>query len=508
MARTFSRILCSCALILGCGTAASSSATGGADASVDSGPIGVTATGIAAPTAFACTSASKNAAGFSWQKSPTAGVDGYVVERAALGGDFVAQTPVSSSIFVFADLTVAQAATYRYRVRARVGTALGDTSNEVTVGAPAPGFHTVASAPTGAEATFGTAVDLVLEGNGDPAVIYHNGTSLQFVGWDRRSSAWKSPSKITSGLALGGAGTVAAALGFDSGGVNGTFAVVWAAADGQELDWALSTDAGQTWTQDTIAVSPAGTSYSQPALTIGNGKASIAWLQDGARLFYATGTLSTAPKGWTAKLEAPAAASADKLLPFAPSIALDASLTPAVGYFSHGTNGGVIATFWRPGAANATRIVDSLGFADSAASISLAFSGVKPRAAVTLHDSATTVQPVVFVTSTDGNSWGTALPLPVDGTGGGGLFTRLVTSAKDVSAITWASSAPGGGTCGEPKLALSPDGTTWSTCSPDVDRSRSKSAQFARIALGSDGKRWLAWQDPNAGGGVLVWRED
>ena len=62
MARIFSRILCSCALMLGCGSAASSGATGGADANVDSGPIGVTATGIAAPTAFACTSASNNAA--------------------------------------------------------------------------------------------------------------------------------------------------------------------------------------------------------------------------------------------------------------------------------------------------------------------------------------------------------------------------------------------------------------------------------------------------------------
>ncbi len=508
MARTFASMACSCVLSLtfACGTAASSGGTGGgADAVVDTGPVGVTATGIAAPTAFTCTSASKNAAGFSWQASPTAGIDGYVVERAGLTGDFVAQPGVAATVLTFADLTIVQSATYRYRVRAKSGSTLGDTSNEVTVGAPATGFHTAATAASASTGSFGAGLELTLDGNGDPAVVFFDGSALQFVGWDRRSGGWKAPSKITGSLALASGGAASIGLAFDSAGLNGTYAVVWAAADGQELDWALSTDGGQTWKPDTIAVSPAKSAYSLPTLAIGNGKAHVAWLQDGARLFYATGTLSTAPKGWTAKLEAPAAVKADALLAVAPAIALDAGLNPAIGYFSHGTDGGAIATFWRPGDAHAASIVDSLGFADANASIGLAFAGSKPRAAVTVHHSAATAQAVVFVTSDLGNSWGTALPLPIDGSGGGGGATRLVTSSKDVSAIAYASSAPGGGKCGEPKLALSADGTTWSTCSPDSDGSRSKSAQFARIALGSDGKRWLAWLDPSAG--VQVWRE-
>ena len=76
------------------------------------------------------------------------------------------------------------------------------------------------------------------------------------------------------------------------------------------------------------------------------------------------------------------AVKADKLLPFVPSIALDAAQQPAIGYFSHGTDESVIATFWRPGDKNATVIASSGGYADAQASLSLAFKGQAPRAAV------------------------------------------------------------------------------------------------------------------------------
>ena len=144
--------------------------------------------------------------------------------------------------------------------------------------------------------------------------------------------------------------------------------------------------------------------------------------------------------------------------------------------------------------------------ADSAASLGLAFKNASPRAAVTLHKSATTAAPVWFVTSADGNSWAAPQVLPVDNPQSGGLYTRLVTSSKDVSAITWASTTPAGGLCGEPKLALSPEGKLWATCSPDTDKARGGTAEYSRIALASDGKRWMAWQDVGAGQ-VVVWRE-
>ncbi len=509
MTHTFTRVLgIFSALLFGaCGSTANSATSGSADASADTGPIGITATGIAAPSAFSCTSASKSAAGFSWQKSATAGVVAYVVERASLAGDFVAQPAVDATATTFADLTVAQFTSYRYRVRAKVGDQLGDSSNEVTVGPPATGFHVAAASTAGAEATFGAAVDLAIDGNGDPAVIFLDGSALQFVGWDRRSGEWKAPQKVTSSLSIGGAGSNVATLGFDRAGSSGTYAVVWARADGQEIDWALSGDGGKTWKEDTIAVAPVKSSFSQPTLVMGSSKAHIAWLQDGARLFYATGTLSTPPKMWTARKEAPVVASADTLLPFAPAIALDGAQQPAVGYFCHSKDGGVIATYWQPGNANATQITNSVGFADPNPSLSLGFSGQAPRAAVTLHRSATTAQAVWFVTSADGNSWSDATALPVDGTGGGGLFTRMVTDAKGASAVVYASSTPSGGKCGEPKLALSNDGKAWNTCSPDSDGSHGKIAQFSRIALGSDGKRYVAWQDPSVGGGVIAWRE-
>ena len=502
--------LCGILLASGCGASATTSGGGSPDAgaSVDTGPVGVQDTGVAAPTQFTCTSASKGAAGFSWQKSPTPGVIAYVVERAPLASDFVALPPVDATATTFADLTVAQFATYRYRVRAKVGDKLGDSSNEVSVGAMPAGFHTAATAPAGTLATFGPNIDLTLDGNGDPAAIFYDGSALQFVGWDRRSAGWKAPVKVTTSIAVGAAGSNAASISFDHAGSSGTFAVVWANAGGQEIDWAMSSDGGKTWPKDTIAVAPVQSVFSQPAIALGNSKAHITWLKDGAQVLYANGTLSTPPKGWTAKQQAPLAAKADTLLPFAPTVALDAAQQPAIGYFSHGTDGSTVATYWRPGDKNPTRIMDSQGYADPHPSLSLAFKNQSPRAAVTLRLSATTSQPVWFVTSSDGNSWGEALALPVDSNTAGGVFTRLVTSGKDASAVVYADTTPGGDKCGEPKLALSDDGKAWTTCSPDSNASRSKSTEFARIALAGDGKRVMAWQDPNVGGGVVVWREE
>ncbi len=391
-----------------CGSSTTSTASGGSDASIDSGPVGVQDTGIAAPTQFTCTSASKNAAGFSWQASPTPGVVGYVVERATLSGEFEAQPGVGGKTLTFADLTVTQFETYRYRVRAKVADKLGDSSNEVTVGAPAPGFHTAVG-----PGALATDVDLALDGNGDPAIVYVASdtppAAVVFSNWNRKTAAWNAPVKITSDfLPNTSGGSPVAAIAFDHAGSSGTFAVVWASADGQQLDWALSSDAGKTWQQETIAVSPAGTSYAQPAIALGNSKAHVTWLQDGVRLFYATGTLSTPAKNWTADKEAPPAATADKLLPFAPSIALDAAQAPAIAYFSHGKDESVIATFWRPDEKNARTIQSSGGYADPSPSLSLAFKGQAPRAAVTLHQSPTTNAAVWFVTSSDGNSWGHA----------------------------------------------------------------------------------------------------
>ena len=495
-------VISSAILIAGCGSAASPS-PGGADASSDTGPVGVTATGIAAPSQFTCTSASKNAAGFSWAASPTAGVVGYVVERAALTGDFAAQPAVDAKTLSFADLTVAQVETYRYRVRAKVGDKLGDSSNEVTVGAMPAGFRTFVGSSIPEHS-----LDLALDGNGDPALLFDKDKTLLFSAWDRKQANWKVPTVVTPSFLDGDSGSNVATLAFDHAGSSGTFAVIWASADGQEIDWALSSDAGKTWQQDTIAVAPVNTSFSQPTLALGNGKAHIAWLQDGARLFYATGTLSTPPKNWTADKEAPPAVKADKLLPFAPAIALDAAQVPAIAYFSHGTDDGVIATFWRPGDASARSIMNSEGFPDPQASLSIAFKGSAPRAAITLHKSAATVAPVWFVTSSDGNSWGVPLALPVDGAAANHRFTRLVTTSKDASAITYESGASDGGKgkCGDPKLALSTDGVTWTTCSPDAEHSRSDVALASRIALGVDGKRWLAWHNATDSS-LMVWRE-
>ncbi len=491
-----------------CGSSTTSTASGGSDASIDSGPVGIQDTGIAAPTQFTCTSASKNAAGFSWQASPTPGVVGYVVERATLSGEFEAQPGVGGKTLTFADLTVTQFETYRYRVRAKVADKLGDSSNEVTVGAPAPGFHTAVG-----PGALATDVDLALDGNGDPAIVYVASdtppAAVVFSNWNRKTAAWNAPVKITSDfLPNTSGGSPVAAIAFDHAGSSGTFAVVWASADGQQLDWALSSDAGKTWQQETIAVSPAGTSYAQPAIALGNSKAHVTWLQDGVRLFYATGTLSTPAKNWTADKEAPPAATADKLLPFAPSIALDAAQAPAIAYFSHGKDESVIATFWRPDEKNARTIQSSGGYADPSPSLSLAFKGQAPRAAVTLHQSPTTNAAVWFVTSSDGNSWGTPLALPVDGAASGQKFTRLVTSSKDVSAITYDDPKIGGsgGKCGNPKLALTTDGVAWTTCSPDTAHSRADLAASSRIALGNDGKRWLAWQNLDDKS-VVVWRE-
>jgi hypothetical protein len=500
--------LCSLFLAIGCGTTSSPATNGGSDASGDTGPIGVTDTGIAAPSQFTCTSASKGAAGFSWQKSPTAGVVSYVVERAPLDGDFVALPAVDATATTFADLTVAQFETYRYRVRAKTADKLGDSSNQVSVGAMPPGFHAATTSPVGAEATSGTHIDLTLDGNGDPALIYYDGSALQFLGWDRKNARWKAPVEVTKSIALLATGATAATISFDKGGSAGTFAVIWAMGDGSEIDWALSSDGGKTWQKDTFAVAPVKTLLTQPTLVLGNGKAHVTWVQDGQHVFYQSGTLSTPAKNWSAKQEAPFAAKCDTVLSFAPVIALDPGAQPALGYFSHGLDGSTIATYWRPGDKNPTIILSSQAYDDPHPSLSLAFKGQEPRAAVTLHHSANTIEPVWFVTSSNGSSWGEALALPPDGNSSGGLFTRLVTTSKGASAVVYASSNPGGGKCGEPKLVTSEDGKTWTACSPDEDAIRAKVTEFARIVLQADGKKVMAWQEPAKGGGVVIWREE
>ena len=95
---------------------------------------------VGAPNGLKAVSASKSQVQLSWTAGDASNVT-YTVEKKPLAGNYA--TAVNATTTSATDTTIDAYQTYVYRVRANLGAAQSDPSNEVTVG-PAPVGYNVA----------------------------------------------------------------------------------------------------------------------------------------------------------------------------------------------------------------------------------------------------------------------------------------------------------------------------------------------------------------------------
>lgn len=155
----------------------------------------------AAPTTLAPTSASSNRVVLTWRAGD--GGNTFTVQRRVLGDAYGNLQSITG--LTYTDATVDPFTIYQYRIVANASAQVSAPSNEITVGPPPPGFNVVATAPDAfsGNTNFGRSPRMVLDQNGDPALIYQvldpNGdndnsdSQLFFVRWNRITYKWTAP---------------------------------------------------------------------------------------------------------------------------------------------------------------------------------------------------------------------------------------------------------------------------------------------------------------------------
>jgi hypothetical protein len=108
-----------------------------------------------------------------------------------------------------------------------------------------------------------------------------------------------------------------------------------------------------------------------------------------------------------------------------------------------------------------------------------------------------------------GATFGPPVKVPADHNDGGGFVTRVATDEDGHGAFGYTPSrSTGDGACGKPKLSISPDLSSWQTCSPDQTNTLGLEPGAPSLGLAPDGSVIVAFQQTSdiadAPAGVLV----
>lgn len=438
------------------------------------------------PSALAATSATNSAVTLNWTESDPAAVS-FIVERCLAGDtNYVAIGAPSAPPFV--DSSIDGMTAYGYLIVAVDANANESTpSNPVTVGPPPVGVSLVS--PYRAlnfydESQFGIRPLMVLDSNGDPAIVYSiespnnaDGSDqsansfLEFVGWDRANHVWKTP--VAVGL-LGNSQPT-------GGGANN----YWFARDASTNTWAVadvsnapdfssmqilvytSVDNGATW-QTITAFTDSVNALANPSLALGAGNIYLSFYQSFNGIQYLTGKLTDPPANWTMS-PAPLPPQASRYRA-ENSLALDSAGNPGLAFWTLEGSYDAVLAFWRPGSAASTMLLDSNQIPNYLPEVKLAFFGVEPVvASLVARDSygPTGYNNFFWVTAQTANGWGPPAGLPSDGSASLAFGSFAIGSAGQgalVAQNTGGNSATA--LCGNPKLSRSSDLANWNTCSP------------------------------------------
>ena len=118
-----------------------------------------------------------------------------------------------------------------------------------------------------------------------------------------------------------------------------------------------------------------------------------------------------------------------------------------------------------------------------------------------------------FSKSTDGTTWDAPVLLPTDNGDPESAFVSIATGAGKLAVSANGGNAGSDGVCGGPKLSRSTNGTDWTTCGSDTDKTHNAtSGLFLTSAFDAKGKLLIAFkvtvnQTDTLPLGVALWHE-
>jgi len=475
------------------------------------------------PANLIVSSATNSAVQLSWTAAqPQA--PGFIVERKTLNGAY-ATLPIIPDGGVpgvaFVDATIDPFTTYVYRVSATSLNGTSTPSNEVTVGPPPPGYSVAAPVPSTA-GFWGQQVQMVLDANGDPALGFayivaddnmdFSASMVYFVSWNRARYRWNPPVQVAApGNIFVPRPLSTISLARDP--TNNTFGFAYAVGDDLErLDLALSTDGGATWKAQTVFANT-GFQIQGMALAMYGGQGYLVYDQTLRGLTYITGSLAAAPAGWI-RTPVPAPPGLSGFARPAFALAVDNTGAPGLAYWSSpGKGPNSVLAFWRPISLNSVVVADTASVGNDQLTTDMTFFGVQPRIAMFAQRDNTTNFLWTTLSNDGGLTWSAPTNVPYDGRAITGNYISVAAGSTGQGAlVSELISNNTAAQCGLPKLALSPDFLTWTTCSPTADQPVQTTPSFVKVVFAPNDMLYIAFDNTNSnasalGNGVVVWRQ-
>jgi hypothetical protein len=489
------------------------------------------------PQALTVVSATNRQVQFKWTPGDS-NATGYVIERKLLGSE---DSTYSTAVSITAPATTTGTdgnidpyTAYVYRVRGTLQGNSSGASNTVTVGPPPYGYNTVVPYPADHDpyfaGQFGQAVRMILDSSGDPALAYvwadpnnvndFSTSSLNFARWDRAHYQWTSPVKVTAigDVQFGSLFPISLAQDASSG----TFGIAYQDETGKDsagqetsrIGVALSSDGGLTWKTVKAAAEDGAEGYQRPSMAMSGGNLHLAFYHDYDGIRYVTGKETDDPSKWTSTL-VPLPGGYTYYTQIS-SLALDSKGAPAIAFIVSNDNGPAEA-FWHPGGSTVL-IRDDAGMQNDSPDLSLVFFGTQPRvvfAGALDNNYYDDYDHTMWVISSPDNGTTWSNPSNVTSDQGSDLNgpLSLALGSRGQAALAMESNG-GNGTayCGGPKLAMSTDLVTWTTCGlstveqPDIDGGSPNVAYAGndRLFLGF---RQSVVSDTSLPLGITVWRQ-
>jgi hypothetical protein len=288
---------------------------------------------------------------------------------------------------------------------------------------------------------------------------------------------------------------------------SGTLVLSW--DDSGKIMAAQSTDDGATWRSTTVADgSDPNHSGRSPSVAAANGKVAIAFVDGTGVPAIATGDLASTTFAIT---QVPQTVGGPTPRDVPPTAAAAPDGTLGMAYVVSPTAGGVAAAYLPVGGGAPIVALDSNGMQNDQPSVGLSFTNRGPVIGATFCRQISETDACTYVAASNdrGATFGPPAKVPADHNDGGGLVTRLATDEEGHGAFGYTPNrSTGDGACGRPKLSISPDLSSWQTCSPDPANTLGLEPGAPSLGLAPDGSVIVAFQQTSdiadAPAGVLV----